>query len=185
MGQNGKMQAEWFDRPGAEAVALHAADPRWPAMATEWADRIKAALAPTHALVEHVGSTAVPGLAAKPVLDLQVAVPDIDSETAYRPGLESLGLILRQREPGHRFFRPPAGTSRTVHVHVYQSGSPWQRDQLRFRDRLRADPALARRYAALKLSLAQQVGHDRLAYNQGKAAFIAEVIRSESSQQSW
>ncbi|OIH86618.1 hypothetical protein BLJ79_01220 [Arthrobacter sp. UCD-GKA] len=170
------MHPEWFDRPGGEPVELCAGDPLWPEAAAEWAVRIRSAILPTLATVEHVGSTAVPGLVAKPVLDLQVAVPDITHEAAYRPGLESLGLVLRQRASEHRFFRPPAGEPRTVHVHVCGSGSAWERDHLRFRDRLRADPALAARYAALKRSLAGQVGHDRFAYNDGKSQFIADAI---------
>jgi GrpB-like predicted nucleotidyltransferase (UPF0157 family) len=173
------MQNEWFDKPGGGPVELREADPLWPVAAAEWAKRIRTAIAPTVARVEHVGSTSVSGLIAKPVLDLQIAVPDIDDEITYRPGLESLGLVLRQREPDHRFFRPPAGEARTVHVHVCEEGSVWERDNLRFRDRLRDDPILAAEYAALKLSLADRFGHDRLSYNNGKTQFIADVIAGE------
>ena len=173
------MQNEWFDKPGGEPVELSEPDPSWPDAAAEWADRIQSAITPTIATVEHVGSTAVPGLEAKPVLDLQVAVPDITDEADYRPGLESLGLVLRQRASDNRFFRPPAGEPRTVHVHVCGSGSAWERDHLHFRDRLRADPTLAASYAALKRGLAAQVGHERFAYNNGKAQFIADAIAHE------
>lgn len=112
------MTNEWFDNPCGEPVELKEADPLWPLVAAEWSKRIQTAIAPTVARVEHVGSTAISGLIAKPVLDLQMAVPDINDELAYRPGLESLGLVFRQREPDHRFFRPPAGEPRLVHVHV-------------------------------------------------------------------
>ncbi|MBP1326179.1 GrpB-like predicted nucleotidyltransferase (UPF0157 family) [Leucobacter exalbidus] len=170
------MTVEWFGEPGGEPVELSAADAAWAVTAAEWAARMHDALAPTQVTVEHVGSTSVAGMPAKPVLDLVVGVPDIADEAAYRPCLESLGLMLRQREPDHRFFRPPAGAPRSVHVHVCQHGSNRERDYLRFRDRLRADPALAAQYAALKLALSQQVGEDRAAYNAGKTSFIASVI---------
>lgn len=117
--------------------------------------RIKVAVGSTAESLEHIGSTAVPGLIAKPALDLQIAVPDISKEAAYRRGLETLGLVLWQRETDHRFFRPPAGELRTVHVHVCEVGSTWEREHLVFRDRLRADASLARAYADLKLGLAR------------------------------
>jgi GrpB-like predicted nucleotidyltransferase (UPF0157 family) len=128
--------------------------------------------------LEHIGSTAVPGLPAKPVLDIQVAVPDVDDEPFYRPALESLGLVLRAREPGHRFFRPPAGEPRTVHVHVCEIGSAWEADQIRFRDVLRAERPTAQAYASLKEHLARTVGHDRAAYTSGKSDFIRAVLGS-------
>ncbi|UXN32058.1 GrpB family protein [Glutamicibacter sp. M10] len=173
------MTNEWFDRPGGEPVELKESDPLWPLVAAEWTNRIQSAIVPTVARIEHVGSTSIPGLIAKPVLDLQVSVPDINDESEYRPGLESLGLVLRQREPDHRFFRPPAGEPRLVHVHVCEEGSVWEHDVLRFRDRLRADPNLAAEYATLKLGLADRFGTDRLSYNNGKAQFISRVIASE------
>ena len=167
---------EWFDRPSGERVELRSSDPEWAVAADSWAARIRAVLAPTTVRVEHIGSTAVPGLVAKPVLDLQLAVPDVTDEMSYRPALEALGLVLRQREPEHRFFRPAAGEPRTVHVHVCQEGSDWERDHLRFRDRLIADPDLATAYGALKMQLARDHGDDRLAYNEGKSAFITAAI---------
>lgn len=173
------MTNEWFDKPGGEPVELTKADPLWPLAAAEWSERIQTAIAPTLARVEHVGSTSISGLTAKPVLDLQISVPDINDEATYRPGLESLGLVLRQREPAHRFFRPPAGEPRLVHVHVCEIGSAWEHDVLRFRDRLRADQMLAADYATLKLSLVDRFSSDRLAYNNGKAQFISRVIAGE------
>ncbi|WP_146040966.1 GrpB family protein [Glutamicibacter arilaitensis] len=162
------MTNEWFDKPGGEPVELKEADPLWPLVAAEWSNRIQSAIVPTVARIEHVGSTSIPGLIAKPVLDLQVSVPDINDESAYRPGLESLGLVLRQREPDHRFFRPRAGEPRVVHIHVCEEGSAWEHDVLRFREKLRADPNLAAEYATLKSGLADRYSTDRLSYNNGK-----------------
>jgi GrpB-like predicted nucleotidyltransferase (UPF0157 family) len=167
---------EWFDRPGGDPVVLHQPDERWPELAARWAAAIQRDLAGLDARVEHVGSTAVPGLIAKPVVDLLVTVPDVDDEPAFRPPLEALGLVLRAREPGHRFFRPPAGQPRTVHVHVCDRGSVWEREYLVFRDRLRADPDLVARYAELKERLAAELGADRTAYTVAKAEFIRGVI---------
>lgn len=168
--------AEWFDRPGGERVEILPPDPRWAATAQEWIAAIEKAVDAADVKVEHVGSTAVPGLAAKGVIDLQLAVPALDDETSYRPALESLGLVLRQREADHRFFRPPAGSPRVAHVHVCPIGSKWEADHLRFRDLLRGRPELAAQYERLKVSLAAEHAHDRGAYNAGKTAFITSAI---------
>lgn len=170
------MNSEWFDKPGGEPVHLVEHDPSWADQAADWMLRIKAAIGPDAASAEHIGSTAVPGLIAKPVLDLQLAVPDISEESAYRSGLETLGLVLRQRETGHLFFRPPAGEPRTVHIHVCQLGSVSEREHLVFRDRLREDANMATAYAELKQDLATRVGDDRIAYARGKAQFIKDVV---------
>lgn len=170
-------EIEWFDRPGAEPVEVHEPSARWAEVAEAWSAEIGDALAATRARVEHVGSTAVPGLPAKPVIDLQVSVPDVDDEPAYRPALESLGLVLRAREPWHRFFRPPAGQPRTVHVHICTHGSDWEREHLLFRDHLRRHPETAASYADLKRHLAQELGHDRLAYAEGQDRVHSESHR--------
>jgi GrpB-like predicted nucleotidyltransferase (UPF0157 family) len=159
-----------------EPVELHPPSPHWVAVAHHWAAAIRRELATLTPRVEHIGSTAVPGLLAKPVVDLQVSVPDVDAEGSYRPGLETLGLVVHAREPGHRFFRPPAGRPRTVHVHVCTRGSRWEQDHLDFRDRLRAHPEVAAAYALLKQHLAATVGHDRVAYTEGKSAFIRSAL---------
>jgi GrpB-like predicted nucleotidyltransferase (UPF0157 family) len=168
--------SDWFDRPGREQVEILPPDLRWAAAAREWIAAIEKAVDTAGAKVEHVGSTAVPGLAAKGVIDLQLAVAALEDETSYRPALESFGLVLRQREADHRFFRPPAGLPRIVHVHVCAIGSKWEADHLRFRDLLRSRPELATQYERLKVSLAAEHAHDRGAYNAGKAAFITSAI---------
>jgi GrpB-like predicted nucleotidyltransferase (UPF0157 family) len=88
---------KWFDRPGREPVELSEPSARWADLAHTWGEAITQAVRPLRVRVEHVGSTAVPALIAKPVVDLQLSVPDLDDENAYRPGLESLGLVLRTR----------------------------------------------------------------------------------------
>ena len=167
--------SEWFDQPGGEQVEVWAPRAEWAADGARWRAAIAEAVAAA-VRIEHIGSTAIPNLPAKPVIDLQLSVPDIEDETSYRPALESLGLVLRQRAPDHRFFRPPAGAPRTVHVHVCAAGSRWEHDHVRFRDLLRERPDLAAEYGRLKIDLAQRFPHDRAAYNSGKSAFIASAV---------
>jgi GrpB-like predicted nucleotidyltransferase (UPF0157 family) len=167
---------EWFDRPGSEPVELHEHSTEWAARADEWLGVIRGALPALDTRVEHVGSTAVPGLIAKPVIDLLVSVPELADERTYRPALESLGLVLRAREPDHLFFRPPAAHPRTVHVHVCATGSAWEREHLAFRDQLRARADIAAAYAELKVRLAVEFRSERAAYTDGKAAFIRSVL---------
>ncbi|GAA4755095.1 GrpB family protein [Amnibacterium soli] len=168
---------EWFDKPGSEAVEVSAPRAKWVALGARWVAAIEAVVT-GGVRVEHIGSTSVPQLPAKPVIDLQLSVADLEDEQSYRPALESLGLVLRQREADHRFFRPPAGEPRTVHVHVCAAGSRWEDDHLQFRNVLRRRPDLADEYARLKASLARQFRYDRASYNSGKSDFIAEAIPS-------
>jgi GrpB-like predicted nucleotidyltransferase (UPF0157 family) len=169
--------AEWFDKPGSDPVEISAPRAEWAVVGARWTAAITEVVKGA-VRVEHIGSTAVPQLAAKPVIDLQLSVADLEDEQSYRPGLELLGLVLRQREPDHRFFRPPAGEPRNVHVHVCAAGSRWEHDHLQFRDVLRRRPDLADEYARLKADLARQFRYDRASYNSGKSAFITETISS-------
>lgn len=148
-------------------------DPAWPARFREEERRQRAALGRGAVRVDHVGSTAVPGLAAKPIVDIQISVADVEDERAYLPALETAGYLLRVREPGHRLVRTP---ELDVHVHICTSGSEWERDHLLFRDRLRRDAADRDRYAALKLSLAARDWPDMNAYADAKGPLIAEIL---------
>ncbi|MDO9397317.1 MAG: GrpB family protein, partial [Herbiconiux sp.] len=103
--------------PERLTVTLHDYDERWPQVFLTHRTRIRNALAGTDAPIEHIGSTAVPGLAAKPIVDIVVAVPDITADEDYLDPLVAAGYVLRVREPGHRLVRTPA---RDVHVHVYE-----------------------------------------------------------------
>ena len=170
------MSVEWFDQPKGDPPVLVDPDPAWAEAGRDWVARLGDALAALDVRIEHVGSTAVPGLAAKPVLDLQVAVPALHEEDSYRPGLEALGLVLRARAPDHRFFRPPASLPRTVHVHVCEHGSAWEREHLLFRDFLRAHAEQRRRYESVKRGLAASQQVTRATYAAGKAEFIADLL---------
>lgn len=128
------------------------------------------------ARIDHVGSTAVPGLAAKPVIDVQVSVLDVEDEASYVPVIESVGVALRSREPGHRYFRPVGDRRRDVQIHVCDAGGSWEREHLLFRDFLRVDAETRDAYALLKLELAERFRDDRLAYNEAKTGFILDVL---------
>jgi GrpB-like predicted nucleotidyltransferase (UPF0157 family) len=162
-------------------------DRRWPALFESEAGRIAAAVAstPLPALaLEHVGSTAVPGLAAKPVLDIAAGYASGTEPLVYVPVLESLGYVYRGNAglPGREFFR--RGEPRSHHVHlVEQRGAHWER-YLRFRDTLRADAGVREAYAALKLALARQHPRDREAYIAGKAGFVDGVLRGDPPERS-
>lgn len=148
----------------------------WAATFADWRERLQQRLQQTVARIEHVGSTAVPGLAAKPVIDVQVSVRDVDDEASYVPAIESVSVALRSRDPGHRYFRPAADAPRTVQIHVIEAGSEWEREHLLFRDFLRADAETRDRYGRLKLELAERYRDDRLAYNEAKTGFILDTL---------
>ena len=179
LGQTG---AEWFGQPIGEAVEIHDPSDEWAAIGRRWEERLKESLSPLPVAVDHVGSTSVPGLAAKPVTDLQVQVPDLADERAYVPALEGLGMALRARRSDFRFLRPPAGRARNVHIHVCEAGSAWAVEHLAFRDALRRDASLARAYEGLKRYLAETVV-ERADYNLGKESFILEIVARHTDKQ--
>ena len=122
--------------------------------------------------IEHVGSTSVPGLAAKPVVDIDVAVADPEDEAAFVPDLEAAGYVLRVRDPGHRMLRTP---EQDVHVHVWPPGDENMARDLRFRDRLRASPEDRAAYEARKRELAGRDWAARQDYADAKGPLIREI----------
>ncbi len=156
----------------ADAIEVVPYDPRWPDLFRELKARLREALGVTARQIDHVGSTAVPGLAAKPVVDVQVSVVDVEDEAAYVDVIEGLGFGLRWREPGHRYFRPTPGLPRLAQVHVCTGGSEWERVHLLFRDYLRTHPRVAEDYAARKRELAARYRNDRIGYTDSKGPFI-------------
>jgi GrpB-like predicted nucleotidyltransferase (UPF0157 family) len=157
-------------------------DNRWRGLfdveATRIADAVGYAGLPTLTL-EHVGSTAIPGLAAKPILDIAAGHAADTVASTYISVLESLGYVYRGNRglPGREFFC--RGALRSHHLHlVEENGTHWV-GYLRFRDALRTDPALRDAYAALKQSLAARYPCDREAYMAGKTEFVEGVLRSE------
>ena len=164
---------------GVEAVSIVVVPYRqeWPETFGRHRGRIAAALGAVAVGIDHIGSTAVPGLAAKPIVDILLVVADSADEDSYLPVLERAGYELRVREPGfeeHRMFRTP---ERDVHVHVLSAGSPEIERYLRLRDALRAAPFLRARYQALKQALAAQDWRDMNAYAQAKSGMIETIIQ--------
>lgn len=174
---------EWFDQPIGEAIEIQSWSDEWPEIGRLWEKRLTEVLSPLPVRVDHVGSTAVPGLAAKPVIDIQVQVPDLSDESSYALALESVGTVLRARGAAFRFFRPPAGRVREVHIHVCEVNSAWARDHLAFRDALRGDSTLARDYERLKRHLAATVT-ERADYNAGKESFILAAVEKSTAARS-
>lgn len=148
----------------------------WPRKFAQHAAIINDALGGTAIRVEHVGSTSVPGLAAKPIIDVLVEVHDSSHESTYLPQLEAAGYRLRVREPEwneHRMFRTP---ELDVHVHVYSRDCPEIERLLAFRDRLRENAADRRRYEQTKRGLAAGEWPDMNAYADAKTTVIEEII---------
>jgi GrpB-like predicted nucleotidyltransferase (UPF0157 family)/ribosomal protein S18 acetylase RimI-like enzyme len=155
-------------------VGLVAYDPAWPGLYAREAARIRDALGPQARRIEHVGSTSIPGLMAKPLIDIVLAVADSADESSYAPALEAAGYRLRIREPDWHEHRMFAATG--VNLHVFALGSPEITRMTRFRDRLRADPADRERYAAAKRELADRRWRYLQDYADAKDDVVAEIM---------
>jgi len=160
---------------GREPVTLVIShyDSAWPSRFAELGARIESALGAGALAVEHIGSTSVPGLAAKPIIDVLVVVADVAEERSYVPALEDAGFVLRVREAGHRMFRTPG---RDVHIHVYSSGDHAIRDYLDLRDWLRVDESDRALYANVKRDLAKRPWSDMNHYAEAKSDVIQQVL---------
>lgn len=161
--------------PGV-TVELHPYDPDWPRRYEQEAARVIDALGERVRLLAHVGSTSVPGLAAKPTIDIVLAVEDSSDESAYGPGLEGLGYSLRIREPDwleHRMFRGPADD---INLHVFTFGASEIDRMIRFRDRLRISEAARRRYEDEKRELAGLEWDSTQDYANAKTGVIEEIL---------
>lgn len=159
-----------------EPIVIQDYDPTWPAEFERLRARLSA-LGELSLRVEHVGSTAVPGMAGKPVIDLVVVVRHTDIQEAIGR-LSALGYVHKGNlgVEGREAFDWPEGESRH-HLYVCPTDSEELRAQLAFRDRLRADAALAIEYEALKRELADEFRNDRMAYTDAKTAFVTAASR--------
>ncbi|MEQ9400636.1 MAG: GrpB family protein [Longimicrobiales bacterium] len=160
-------------------IEIRTYDARWPREFERVRAELTAALPRGVLAIHHVGSTSVPGLAAKPILDVLVGVPSFSPALReLRPALEGLGFTYRPDDdlPDRHYFPRTVAGLRRHHLSLAEPASRHYRNTLVFRDALRDDPALARRYEALKRHLAATVGTDRLAYLDGKTAFVHEVL---------
>jgi GrpB-like predicted nucleotidyltransferase (UPF0157 family) len=147
-------------------------DDRWRSTYLDHQRRIGAALSATEVEIEHIGSTSVPGLAAKPIIDIVVTVHDITAEEDYLDVLVAAGYELRVREPGHRMVRTPA---RDVHVHILERGDPAIDDYLLLRDHLRTDADDRALYERTKRALLTKAWDDMNVYADAKSEVISAI----------
>jgi GrpB-like predicted nucleotidyltransferase (UPF0157 family) len=165
---------------GQPPVIIEPYDPRWPAMFEAERAALAGVLAPWLAgPIEHIGSTAVPGLPAKPVIDIMAAVQDL---AASRPAIAALSPLsycyFDYKGEVMHWLCKPSDLERTHHLHLVPFASPLWRERLAFRDALRRDPALRAAYRDLKLGLAADHRDDREAYTEAKTGFIQQALAS-------
>jgi GrpB-like predicted nucleotidyltransferase (UPF0157 family) len=154
-------------------------DPAWPELFAAEAERLQKLFAAAGLVVtlEHTGSTAIPGLASKPILDILGGYSEGTLVSEHIDVLTAAGYVHRgdQGIPGREFFR--RGNPRAYHLHLTAIDSPFWREHLTFRNRLRADDALRDAYAALKHDLAARFPRDREAYIEAKGSFVNDILR--------
>ena len=163
-------------RPLLGPVEIHDYDPEWPRLFEREEERIRAVLGDRVIRIEHVGSTSVPGLPAKPLIDVALEVPDSADEAAYVPALEATGYSLRIREPDwfeHRLLKGPAND---VNLHVFTVGCEEVDRMILFRDRLRASAADRELYAEKKRELAGREWKYMQQYADAKTAVVHEIM---------
>lgn len=156
-------------------VSLSEYDPRWPQRFQAYADELRSILGDRATQIEHIGSTSVPGLAAKPVIDIVIAVEDPDDEPAYLPDLQAAGYDLRVREPQHRCLRG-GHLDQPVNLHCYPPEHAEIRKYLLFRDRLRSTPAERQLYESTKRSLAGREWADMNYYAEAKGPVVTAIL---------
>src|SRR5262245_56210769 len=167
----------------ASRIRIADYDPKWPQLFRREARRILTALGPGVLRIEHTGSPSVPGLAAKPVIDILLVVNNSANEQAYAPMLEAAGYTLRIREPDwyeHRMFNGP---DTQVNLHVFSNGCPEIDRILLFRDWLRSHPADRNLYARAKLALVEQDWKDVQDYADAKTGIIKDILARACAEQ--
>ena len=162
-------------------VVLAEYDPRWPRLFAREQERIRAALGNRALMVEHVGSTSIPGLAAKPKIDILLAVADSADESAYVPDLEAAGYTLHIREPDWHEHRLLKGPDTDINLHVFSIGSAEIERMLRFRDHLRANTADRDLYLQTKRDLASRAWQYTQHYADAKSRVVEEIIARATS----
>ena len=163
-------------RPLSGPICVVDYDPEWPLSFEREAERIRKTLGGRALRIEHVGSTSVPELPAKPIIDMVVVVAESDNEGTYAPALEAVGYRLRVREPDwydHRLFKGPGNS---VNLHVFSSGCPEIERMVRFRDWLRTNKNDRERYARAKRALAEREWKYTQNYADAKSPVIAEIM---------
>jgi GrpB-like predicted nucleotidyltransferase (UPF0157 family) len=155
----------------------------WADQFAEEADRLKGLFGGHIIEIYHAGSTSIPGIKAKPVIDLVVAIDDIKLVERYNQGMTDLGYVSVGEFgiPGRRFFRRDVDGKRTHNVHIFQHDHPEIARMIAFRDYLREHPDEAKQYELLKEDLARQFPYDTTIYARGKSSYVEGVIRKARS----
>ncbi len=173
-------EKEILEKDRVEIVAYH---PEWPQQARDEIESLRAVLPPNSVIdIQHIGSTAIPGLSAKPIIDILVAVKSLDEMKRLAvPVLQKMGYQYwaENPDPERMFFvkgMPPYGEKRTHHVHLVEPTSRHWSAKIFFRDYLIAHPEIAKEYEQLKIQLAQQHTFDREQYTEAKGAFVNKVL---------
>ena len=165
-------------------VEIATYDPTWPERFASERALLARVVAPwLDGGIEHVGSTAVPGLAAKPVVDIMVGVRDLEEARAAIPLLAAESYCYHPYRDYFHWFCKPSPEYREFHLYLIEPTHPQWHARLAFRDRLRADPAAAAEYEALKRTLAVEHRDDREAYTDAKVAFVERVVAEELDRQ--
>lgn len=172
-----------------ERITVVSYDPEWPHLFHSLGRRLRMRLQELAERIDHIGSTSIPGMAAKPILDIQISVRSLEPMESYKAALEAEGFVWRADNPDltKRYFRESPGRPRT-HIHVRQSGSWSEQFALLFRDYMRTHPDDAAAYAELKYRLAAEYPTDREGYVEAKGPSLWEAMRRAtdwSQQAAW
>lgn len=163
-----------------EDVQLHDYDPSWPAVFASERERLFNVLPGIFIEIQHIGSTAIPGMRAKPIIDILAGVASMEAAKALASPLCRSGYTtsadFNATLNDRQWFMRWANGHRTHHLHVVVHDDPVWNERLRFRDRLRMDATLAERYALLKTGLAEKLANDREMYTDGKSEFVRKVL---------
>ncbi|WP_232697799.1 GrpB family protein [Brevibacillus daliensis] len=154
-------------------------DPEWKSLFNDIASKLRTSLGELAIRIDHVGSTSVVGLDAKPIIDIQISILNYDDILIYKTKIEQVGFVLREENPDKtkRYFREVLGTRRT-HIHVRQAGSFSEQVTLLFRDYLRLHPADCLRYAQEKHQLMDLYKNERPKYVEGKGPIVWDILNS-------
>ena len=160
-----------------EKVIIAPYDPEWPELFRHLGARLRNALGGVALRIDHIGSTSIPGMDAKPIIDVQISVASLEPVDPFRIPLESMGFVWRADNPEltKRYFRESPGDRRT-HIHVRRAGHWSEQFALLFRDYMRTHPEDAQAYAELKYRLADEFGTDRHGYVDAKGPFIWQTM---------
>jgi GrpB-like predicted nucleotidyltransferase (UPF0157 family) len=163
-----------------DAIELSAYSPMWPVVFDIEKGRLTEIFGADSVLIEHVGSTAVPGLGARPIVDILLGAPTLAIVERHIPGLVESGYRyvpeFERAFPERRYFVKREGQPGYFHLHAVVYDTPYWRDHIALRDILREDPGLVERYWRLKSALATRFRNDGAAYTDGKSKFIAEAL---------